>query len=453
MREITESQFNAYCYARQPHVRTISKEIKWFEAGNRKLLATLLLDRIDKDYNFVILARDSRRLFRAWNISCSHPTIEDAEAKLALALDELVNDGKTVYEHGDEKKPTHDILTLVVEEEKQHKYFEILATEKRMEAARNLITEAVYSYVDVDGNYIKEFQSNGFDARLWELFLYIFLYDAGFEFDQEHNAPDYLVSYYGKEFCIEAVTVNPSQNPDRPDPPPPQNNAEMQMLVDDYLPIKYGSSLYSKLQKKYWEKPHVQGKPLIIAIHDYHMPGSMSWTRNSLVEYLYGIRIRVIEVNGNNSLSRETIETHNWQGKTIPSNFFSTENAENISAVLFTNTATITKFNRMGKLAGLGSEGIRMVRTGTRLHPDPDSLEPIHFSIDVDDPSYEEDWSESVIMYHNPKALQPVDMDSFPTISHMWIDEASGELYTSQREGDILNSITNVIETVKDMNE
>jgi hypothetical protein len=178
------------------------------------------------------------------------------------------------------------------------------------------------------------------------------------------------------------------------------------------------------------------------------MPGSMTWSRNALVEYLYGKRARVIEVDGQKLIEEEIIESHSWKGKTIPSNFFNTENAENISAVLFTNTATITKFNRMGKLAGLGGESIKMMRVGVRLHPDPKSLEPLPFTIDVDDPDYEESWSESVIMYHNPSALHPVDISCFSTINHMWLDQESGDLVGIQREGDILNSITSVFEAV-----
>ena len=154
MREITRSQFNAYCYARQPYIRIISNEVKWYEAGNRKLLATLIFDKTDQDYSFVILVRDARKLFRAWNISCDHPTIEAAEKRLAEEMEALVNDGRDVYEQGDETTPPHDILASLVELNKQHEYFKILATEQRMEAARNLIVEAVYSYVDVDGNYV-----------------------------------------------------------------------------------------------------------------------------------------------------------------------------------------------------------------------------------------------------------------------------------------------------------
>ncbi|BCL59728.1 hypothetical protein DGMP_04210 [Desulfomarina profundi] len=68
----------------------------------------------------------------------------------------------------------------------------------------------------------------------------------------------------------------------------------------------------------------------------------------------------------------EKIESHTWNGKTIPSKFFAQPGAENISAVLFTNSATITKFNRMGKLAGLGSKDVKLIRQGFMYNPDPE---------------------------------------------------------------------------------
>jgi hypothetical protein len=96
----------------------------------------------------------------------------------------------------------------------------------------------------------------------------------------------------------------------------------------------------------------------------------------------------------------------------------------------------------------LGGDNIKMMRFGVKLPPDPKSLEPLQFTADVDDPDYQEDWSESVIMYHNPNALHPVDINCFNTINHIWIDKESGDLVGIQREGDILNSITNVLEVV-----
>ena len=64
----------------------------------------------------------------------------------------------------------------------------------------------------------------------------------------------------------------------------------MQEYFDQYVPIKYGSALYSKLKKRYWELPHVEGNSLVLAIQDFHAPASMMWSSNALVEYLYGIR-------------------------------------------------------------------------------------------------------------------------------------------------------------------
>ena len=324
-----------------------------------------------------------------------------------------------------------------------HPYFRTLISEVRLEAARNIIREIVYSFTVPDAHYIKEFQTNGFDARLWELYLYIYLYNEDFEFVHGNPSPDFHLTKFNDEYLIEAVTVNPGQDPLRPDANIPENPEEIRHLMNGYLPIKFGSPLYSKLQKKYWELEHVRGKPLIFAIHDYHMPASMTWSRSALFEYLYGLRVSVAsDKDGQKRPSTETIEEHEWNGKVIPSNFFAQPGSENVSAVLFSNDATITKFNRMGKLAGLGSSKIRMIRNGFRFDPDPNAIEAIQFSADVDDEDYEESWSDSIIMYHNPNARAPVDPSAFPSISHMWFDKESEEIRGFHQPYDVLSSMT-----------
>jgi hypothetical protein len=115
-------------------------------------------------------------------------------------------------------------------------------------------------------------------ASLWELYLYVYLYEEGFEFVSGNPAPDFHLPWFGDECFVEAVTVNPSQDKNRPDAGEPETHEEVMALADDYLPIKFGSPLFSKLKKKYWEKPHVASKPLVLAVHDYHMPGSMMWS-------------------------------------------------------------------------------------------------------------------------------------------------------------------------------
>jgi hypothetical protein len=443
MRKITKRQFDAFCYSRAPVIRIIAGEVAWFEAFDRKLLATIVFDKTDRDFGFVVLGRDACRMYRAIDLATNFKRPDEAEEALRICVDKYRDDGKEVYVQGDEKEAPKEILVPCVEENKLHPYFKVLVSEPRLEAARNLINEIVYTFVDTDGHYIREFQTGGFDARLWELYLYVYLHNAGFSIISDCSAPDYHVSFFGEEFFIEAVTVNASQNPGRPDADNPESHEDILDLTNDYLPIKFGSSLFSKLRKRYWEKEHVRDKPLIIAIHDYHMPGSMTWSRCGLSEYLYGVRVRLgRDRKGQAVPVFERVKEHSWRGKTIPSDFFSQPDAEHISAVMFSNAATPSKFNRMGKLAGLGSKDVKLIRKGLLFDPDPKSLHPIPFSADVDSPDYEESWSDSIVMFHNPNARIRVNPSCFGDISHTWFDVEKQEFLGYHQPYDVLHSIT-----------
>ncbi len=461
IRELSKRQFDAYCYVRAPLLRYLAIEVAWFDAFDKKLMATVTQDLTDRDFGYVILGRDTQKVFRTIEV-CSKFYSSQIKASLALkkALAKYENDGRTIYEQGDEKTLPNEILIPQVANEKLHPYFKTLLYQAGHESARNLIKEIAYSYIDVDGNYIKDFQTTGFDARLWELYLHVYLHNAGFKVDTTFQAPDYSISYFGEKLSIEAVTVNASKTFDEP---PPKNTEQIINLNKDYMPIKFGSALYSKLQKRYWEKKHVKGRPFIIAIHDFHLPstmdgpGSMTWSRDAISDYLYGYRMKItIEPDG--KINRhvkdnghglepelEEIITHTWKGKTIPSNFFSLPESEHVSAVLFTNNATLTTFNRMGKIAGLGNAGVKMLRIVNMYDPNPYATEPITKVLDLDDPSYEEGWSDGLVMFHNPRAKFPVNPSLFGDISHMYFDLKNKMLHGKMQPYDIFTSLTTVL--------
>ncbi|PSL24079.1 hypothetical protein [Chitinophaga ginsengisoli] len=460
IKEISLRKFNVYCYSRSAHIGYFFEEMEWFEAFNYKLIATIVIDR-DSEYSFLILGRDKRKIFRAIDFASStFRTKEEAKLALRKSLLKYENDGLTIYEQGDERKMPNEFLKLQVPKEKLHPYFKVLTEQRGHEGARNLINEIIYSFIDVDGNYIKDFQTTGFDSRLWELYLYIYLYNARFSFDNSFNAPDYLVSYFGNEFAIEAVTVNHSDSFDEPSP---KDSKEAFLLSRDYMPIKFGSSLTTKLKKQYWLKDHVKGKPFIIAIHDFHKAstleslGSMTWSRNALIDYLYGIRPKyslaedgkiVLELKQTEygvSLNYEKIEKHEWKNKRIESGFFGLPEAENVSAILFSNNATLTTFNRMGQMAGLGLSDTRMIRFMDIYNPDPGSVEPIRKVMDIMDKDYEEAWGDGLVMYHNPNAKCAVDINSFPDISHMFYDAEKTLVSGYSIPYEVLNSMTIVM--------
>ena len=134
----------------------------------------------------------------------------------------------------------------------------------------------------------------------------------------------------------------------------PKSATEIREKLDNEIPIRFGSPLYSKLQKEYWQLHDVGKWPLVIAIADFHAKGSMVWTSTGLQEYLYGTRHDFsFDTEGKLIISPLKVETHRLGKKEIPSGFFFQPKAEHISAVMFSNSGTISKFTRMGKLAGL----------------------------------------------------------------------------------------------------
>jgi hypothetical protein len=359
---------------------------------------------------------------------------------------EHADSGETVFPQGDDTEERKEILKPIVPPERLHPDFKHLIEDEEFSAARRVIEETAYAFVDVDGNYIRDFQTTGFSGRLWELYLFRFLYEQRFKLFRKYNRPDFCAVRDGFRIGIEAVTVNPTPGEITPDP---KTGPELRHLLDGYMPIKFGSALYSKLQKKYWDDDHMEDVPLALAIHDFHGPGTMVWSGTALPEYLYGVR-HFIETDaaGKRRAKAEAITEHVWGEKKIPSGYFRQPGAENISAVLFSNSSTLSKWNRMGRLAGLGNPDTKMYRRGFRVNPDPDALEPVGFSVEVKPGGdYVECWSDDIIVYYNPEPLRPIPLGLFCQCTDMFWED--GALCTTDPPGKILSSRTWVVMTGK----
>ena len=437
IKKIKQARFEALSYGRLPMSNIIGPEVGWYETREKRILGVLIYDIHDSDYSFVVLARDSDKIFRAISFETSIKSKRSAIKKLHEKMKtETSNSDESFYQ--DNLKEKFDIYDVKVPTIKLHSHFQILLDSKNYSPAKELIREMIFAFKDPDGNYIEQFQTNGFNSRLWELFLFGYFHENGFLFHKENSSPDFLVER-ARKYAIEAVTVNPSLVTNAP--PPPVTNEEISSLNKDFMPIRFGSSLLTKLQKKYWEKDHVKGLPLIIAIHDFHYDNSMTWSRSALERYLYGMSpIPKLDQKGNLEVIFEEVKEHRWGNKVIPSNFFAQPDTENISAVLFTNQATLTKFNRMGFLADFGSKKIQMTRFVSYYNPDPNAVEPIKIAEDVTSTNYTEFWREDLIMFHNPNALYPIEPNEFPEISHAIFEK--GQWFNLLQENFALNSFT-----------
>lgn len=421
IRELDEKRFNALAaYSRRPSAAYVSRELNWYSNEDESIIGVLLLDTIDADFAAVVLARDENGAFRAIDVEASISSEEDAVTWLHGAMRWHTGSGKKVYVQG-VSGMAKDIFTPIVPIEKQHLYFVQLNTKESDLSAKQIISEMMPHFVDIDGNFVEQFQSSGFDSRLWKLYIHAYLNEEQLFIDRSHNAPDFIVKKYGKSVAIEAAIVGrKKENPISlfRGIPQPMTPEEIKEAHAHAMPIRFGSSLYSKLSKKYWELPHVAGNPLVFALADFHDDASMLWSSTALFQYLYGVRHdHHYDDNGKLIIDPIKIDTHRVGNKEIPSGYFFQPDSENVSAVLFSASGMISKFNRLGKQAGFGSPNVRMFRIGTHYDFTPNASMPKIFHYEVTKDS-NETWAEGLSMYHNPNAVHPVPEELFPTIGH-----------------------------------
>jgi len=419
--ELDPKRFNALAgHARSPGAAYVSQELAWYSNEDESILGVLLVDTIDNDFVAIIMARDEGGRYRAFDIECSINSIQDAKNWLINAMKWHTGQGVKTYPQGDTTQGP-DLFAPMTQPEKQHPYFTHLANDSAFVPAKAIINGMMPYFVDIDGNFVEQFQTTGFDARLWELYLNSYLVEEELFIDRTDKSPDFMVKKYGKTVAIEAVIVGrKTENPPRyfkafKDLTTPAPTKDKRL---NEMPIKFGSPLYSKLQKKYWSLPHVKGHPLVFAIADFHDDQSMSWSSTALIDYLYGIRHDFYyDENRKLIIKPIRIESHTAGEKEIPSGFFSQLDSEFVSGILFSATGTISKFNRIGRQAGYYDPRIIMIRRGTCHNHDPNASMPNFFEYVVDENS-KETWAEGLSLFHNPNARYPVPEELFPSIAH-----------------------------------
>lgn len=425
MEEISPVRFDAIAgYARQPRARLIGEEMAYFEGSDGSIMGMLIRDKSDNDFSGMLFGRDKKLRFRWTSMTDFFPTREEALDALEVKMKEALVAPAEKHHQGDELGDPVDFFTPVHEPERLNPHFMKLVNESAFSPAKEIIEPMMRWYEDADGNFVEQFQTTGFDQRIWELYLFSMLIELGYVIDREKAVPDFCCSGLQGQMAIEAVTVGPTRNGAEIVPPPPTDTPEQQMAyLKEYMPIKFGSPLFSKLRKKYWEHDHVADIPLVLAVADFSSSGSMVHTKSALERYLFGFSYDTsFDQDGKLVINATKIENHEWQGKVIPSGFFDIPEAENISAVISTTAGTVSKFNRIGLSAGFGDGKVLMIREGTLVDHDPDATNPLYFRGIVNAPGYDEPWIEGLNVYHNPRARIPLPEHMFTNAAHHYCD-------------------------------
>lgn len=332
VRPLTPERYNAFiAWTRSPITDLVGRELEFFSTEGDLLVGVVVLDRTDRDFGFVVLGRDEKGRFRAIDVQVSM-TRTEARHAMFKSLQHCVATGDTVFPQGDTDadRAGVDLFAAQAAETSLHPGFKLLRSHEVWTPARSIMSEMMRHFVDVDGNFVQQFQSTAFDARIWELYLYAALLELGLFVDKTKSAPDFQVSNGRRKVFVEAVIVGPSPK-DEPlettadGVPRLRTSEEVRALLRTRVPIRFGSALYSKLARKtpYWELEHVKDHPLVFAIADFHESQSMTWTSPALLEYLYGVTHDFIhDETGRLIITPLKLETHEFEGKRIPSGYF-----------------------------------------------------------------------------------------------------------------------------------
>lgn len=464
---LSVAKFNLYALGtRLSPARMMAEELSFWSDKDERLVGFVFRDTTDNDFGWIILARDKIGRFRSVKVEASLRSQKYAEIGLRKAMAHSLRheDITELGVQGDEPNAPFDLFKLPNDTDpaKLHPYFRELLQRPGKAPARSVIKEIGPWLAPSDPHFVGEFQFTQFDQRLWELYLWAAFREIGFDVEQ-HEAPDFICRAPGIGFAVEATTVAPSTSGVLAKHPNPETPDEMRTFLADYMPMKFGSPLLSKINKTdaagrhYWEREQTADKPFIVAIADFHKQadqdqlGSMTFTQSALWPYLYGQRIEWEMKDGELFTWAVKKDSHEYEGKNIPSGFFDQPGAEHVSAVLFSNAGTIAKFDRIGVTAGFAAPKHVYQRIGFRLNPDPNAMHGLPFFEDVSSPDYVEGWTDELQLFHNPNARVPLPIEWFNGISQFYFSE--DDQYSIIPEHHVWSSMTAVMQFVDKSDE
>lgn len=337
--------------------------------------------------------------------------------------------------------------------------FRLVRDDHIHQATRRLMDETFAAFHGADRSFIREFQTAGFSPRVFELALFAALQEQGRTLERTGGAPDFIVGG-PHPIAIEATTSNPANDAPPPDPhnvPPgthplmPEDPAD----AEAEFVLQSAKALRRKLTKRdaqgraYWEQPHIHGMPFVIALESFHHASSLFHTVTPLSAYLYGRRAAAArDDNGSLVLTSEEVTEHHYAGTTIPSGLFARAEAAHLAAVIFSNSATVAKFHRMGTERGYGPDDVALIRYGSMPDLDPDADRPRSHAYVVGDygPEDRETFSESFHVLHNPWAHTPVAGRTFHGFTEHRLQD-NGLFLTTTSRPDFFVSHTAVLHT------
>ena len=303
-----------------------------------------------------------------------------------------------------------DLFTPIVPNSKLHPNF-VSAIHPFAAGPRAVLASWAADFPDRDGKFVKEFQTT-FNSSFWELYLHAAFRQLGFAVDYGHHAPDFTIGG-AAPFCAEAVVTNEAQGFAPEWTLDVEDLERLEAEREDrirYASIRLSNAIGEKARKyrdSYVKLPHVEKKPYIICVAPFEQPAAFDLRDHALLRVLYGFD-RVITAREED---RPVVLAESWiaeslkdNGATVSLGLFSRAQLPEVSAVLFSTTATFGKLRALdpGRTDDTMFFAVRFNEAGTHPH-----------EIRARGGAYTESLLDGLGLYLNPYAATPIDVGPF----------------------------------------
>lgn len=305
--------------------------------------------------------------------------------------------------------PPLDLFTDIVETDKQHTNYRLI-TSGMCGPELEVIQSWSDGFIDRDGKFVQEFQTT-FNSSFWELYLHATFRHLGVRLDFTHSSPDFVAHCGEQAFVAEATIASHPEGYtaewERDVSPDSIQKLKPKEIVE-LATVRLANAIdgkWKKYRQQYSKLAHVRGKPFVICVAPFDQPFFFMQSDNALRRVLYG-HDRLLYFDNQSTGDRVILgelRAENFakpSGATVPIGFFRDNRMADVSAVIFSNTATF------GKVRALSKDGAYPMLF-TALRYNDYGLVPIQ--ICAEKPDYEESLLDGLHVCLNPFATHPLD--------------------------------------------
>lgn len=296
---------------------------------------------------------------------------------------------------------TVDLFTPLVAEQELHPNFKSLL-HRRSAPDREVLTQWAEGFKDRDGKFVREFQTT-FNSGFWELYLFACCKQLGFRVNLNYPAPDFVIDDLLNKFCIEAVIASNAQGQKsewerdlhvEPDPNPDEVLLTATIRLSNAI-----CSKHLKFRETYQSLGHVKRKPFVLAVAPFEQPYFFAQNDHAIRQVLYAYDR--CDDKGNYKFAPSVQKK---SGSNISLGLFTDDRMSEISAVIFSNTATLSKVHALN-----ADKNALMAFCALRFnHNGPESF--LEKSMKSD---YTESLLDGLYVLHNPHATYPLPLSNF----------------------------------------